>query len=183
MTTDHLSQFAALADPARWRIVELLADRPRSVGVVAGLGGLRQPQATKHLQTLERVGLLAGRRSAQRRYYVLDAEPLRALAAQLLALAETVDANRAEFASLDEYVATVDAERLAADQPGWADDRAFAFHRSLDRDREVVWEFLTKPELLAHWWSPPGLRISEVRFDATPGGRIVLEYVELDDAD
>jgi len=62
--TDPTSHLAALADSARWRIVELLADRPRSVGVVADLGGLRQPQATKHLQTLERAGLVISRRSA-----------------------------------------------------------------------------------------------------------------------
>jgi len=183
MTPDHLPQLAALADPARWRIVELLADRPRSVGVVAGLGGLRQPQATKHLQTLERAGLVAGRRSAQRRYYVLDAAPLRALAARLIALADLIDANRAEFDSLDEYVATVDAERLAADRPGWADDRTFEFRRSVGTDRAVVWDFLTRPELLARWWAPRGLRISDLRFEAAPGGRVVLEYVELGDAD
>ena len=44
---------AALGDGARWRIVELLAERPRSVGELAELTGLRQPQTTKHLQTLE----------------------------------------------------------------------------------------------------------------------------------
>jgi len=179
--TDPTSHLAALADSARWRIVELLADRPRSVGVVADLGGLRQPQATKHLQTLERAGLVTSRRSAQRRYYVLAAEPLRALAARLLALADTVDAHRAEFDSLEEYVAAVDVERRAADRPGWADDRTFEFHRSLPAGRDVVWEYLTRPELLARWWAPRGLRISELRFDAAPGGAIALEYVEADD--
>lgn len=180
--TDHLPPLAALADSARWRIVELLADRPRSVGVVAELGGLRQPQATKHLQTLERAGLVTSRRSAQRRYYVLDAEPLRTLANRLLALADTVDAHRAEFDSLDEYVAAVDVERRAADRPGWADERTFEFHRSLPAGRDVVWAYLTRPDLLARWWAPRGLRISDLRFDATPGGAIALEYVEADDA-
>ena len=46
----------ALADPARWRLVSLLAERPRSVGVLAQLAEARQPQTTKHLQTLERAG-------------------------------------------------------------------------------------------------------------------------------
>ena len=53
-----IRQLAALADPARWRIVAVLARRPRSVGVVAELTGLRQPQATKHLQTLDRAGIV-----------------------------------------------------------------------------------------------------------------------------
>ena len=34
----------ALSDAARWRIVLLIAERPRSVGVVAELTGLRQPE-------------------------------------------------------------------------------------------------------------------------------------------
>ena len=62
-------QFTALADAARWRIVEILAERPRSVGVVGEFTGLRQPQASKHLQTLERSGLVVSCKSGQRRSY------------------------------------------------------------------------------------------------------------------
>ena len=40
---------SALADGARWRIVELLAERPWSVGELAEAAGLWQPQTTKHL--------------------------------------------------------------------------------------------------------------------------------------
>jgi uncharacterized protein YndB with AHSA1/START domain/DNA-binding transcriptional ArsR family regulator len=184
MTSEHTTpQLTALGDPARWRIVELLATRPRSVGVVAQLSGLRQPQATKHLQTLERAGLVTGRRSAQRRYYLLDPEPLRALAAALTGLADTVEANQADFDSLDEYVATVDAERLAADRPRWADERTFEFDRRIQAPREVAWRYLTQTDLLAAWWAPRGLRMSRLVFDAAPGGHIVQEYVEADDAD
>ena len=57
----------ALADPARWRLVALLAERPRPVGVLAELAGARQPQTTKHLQTLERAGVVTSQRSGQRR--------------------------------------------------------------------------------------------------------------------
>ncbi|HET6940407.1 MAG TPA: helix-turn-helix domain-containing protein, partial [Nocardioides sp.] len=53
------STLTALADPARWRLVTLLAERPRPVGVLAQLAGARQPQTTKHLQTLERAGIVA----------------------------------------------------------------------------------------------------------------------------
>ena len=65
---------AALADPARWRLVTLLAERPRSVGVLAQLAGARQPQTTKHLQTLERAGLVTSERTGQRRIYVLRSD-------------------------------------------------------------------------------------------------------------
>lgn len=175
-------RLALLGDAARWRIVHLLAARPRPVGVVAQHADLRQPQATKHLQALERAGLVTARRSAQRRYYVLEPQPLRELAAAITELAETVEANRAEFDTLDDYVLAVDAERLAADRDGWADDRVFEFHRRIAAPREAVWRHLTAPDLLADWWTPRDLQMSRIELHARPGGRIVQEYVHAGDA-
>jgi DNA-binding transcriptional ArsR family regulator len=82
---------SALADPARWRLVSLLAGRPRSVGVLAQLAEARQPQTTKHLQTLERAGVVTSQRTGQRRIYALRPAALRDLAATLNQLADTAD--------------------------------------------------------------------------------------------
>ncbi|MFI7149684.1 ArsR/SmtB family transcription factor [Nonomuraea sp. NPDC050022] len=81
----------ALADPARWRLVSLLAERPRPVGVLAQLAQARQPQTTKHLQTLERAGVVTSQRTGQRRIYALRPTPLRDLAALLNRIADTAD--------------------------------------------------------------------------------------------
>jgi uncharacterized protein YndB with AHSA1/START domain/DNA-binding transcriptional ArsR family regulator len=172
---------AALADPARWRLVSLLAERPRSVGVLAKLAGARQPQTTKHLQTLERAGVVTSQRSGQRRIYALRSEPLRELAAELGRLADTAEAGGRD--TFDRYGLNLEAERLAAQQSGWADDRPFAFRRSLPATPEVVWRHLTDEALLATWWAPDDLRVSELVFEARPGGRIVLEYRDVEDAD
>src|SRR4051794_28680233 len=102
----------ALADPARWRLVTLLAERPRPVGVLAHLAGARQPQTTKHLQTLERAGVVTSQRSGQRRIYALRSAPLRELATELGRLADTADAGGRE--TVDRYGRNLDAERLAA---------------------------------------------------------------------
>jgi DNA-binding transcriptional ArsR family regulator len=67
---------AALAEPNRLRIVELLGEAPRPVGEIATALGLRQPQVTKHLQTLERAGLVRVHPLGQRRVYVLRRSPL-----------------------------------------------------------------------------------------------------------
>jgi uncharacterized protein YndB with AHSA1/START domain/DNA-binding transcriptional ArsR family regulator len=171
----------ALADPARWRLVSLLAERPRAVGVLAQLAGARQPQTTKHLQTLERAGVVISQRSGQRRIYALRSEPLRGLAAELGRLAETAEAGGRE--TFDRYGLNLEAERLAAQEPGWADDRSFTFRRSLPAAPEVVWRHLTDEALLADWWTPDDLRVSELVFEARPGGRIVLEYRDVEDAD
>ena len=173
----------ALADPARWRLLTLLAERPRPVGVLAQLAGARQPQTTKHLQTLERAGLVSSQRSGQRRIYSLRAAPLRELAAALSGLADTADQPGGAQETFDRYGLSVQTERLAADDAGWADGRTFRFHRSVAGRPELVWRHLTEPSLLADWWTPDDLRVSELVFEATPGGRIVLEYRDVEDAD
>ena len=169
---------AALADPARWRLVTLLAERPRPVGVLAQLAEARQPQTTKHLQTLQRAGIVVSQRTGQRRVYALRAAPLRDLAVLLNQLADTAEQTGATF---ERYGLSLDAERLAADATGWADGRSFRFHRSLAERAELVWRHLTQAALIARWWTPEGLRTSELVFEALPGGRIVQEYRDADD--
>lgn len=169
---------AALADPARWRLVNLLAERPRPVGVLAELAQARQPQTTKHLQALERAGLVVSQRNGQRRIYALRSGPLRDLATALNGLAEAAEGH----GGFDAYAASAEAERLAATGAGWADGRSFRFTRSLPAAPAAVWPHLTEPELLGEWWAPDDYRVSELVFDARPGGRIVLEYRDIDDS-
>ncbi|MEV0236473.1 metalloregulator ArsR/SmtB family transcription factor [Nonomuraea sp. NPDC050786] len=173
----------ALADPARWRLVTLLAERPRSVGVLAQLAEARQPQTTKHLQTLERAGVVTSQRTGQRRVYALRSAPLRHLAAELSRLADTAEQAGGPRETYDRYGLSLQVERLAAEVPGWADGRAFRFLRSLTQRPEVVWRHLTETPLLTRWWTPDDLRVSELVFEARPGGRVVLEYRDAEDAD
>jgi uncharacterized protein YndB with AHSA1/START domain/DNA-binding transcriptional ArsR family regulator len=173
----------ALADPARWRLVSLLAERPRSVGVLAQLAEARQPQTTKHLQTLERAGVVTSERIGQRRIYALRPAPLRDLAAALSRLADTADQVGGPRATYDRYGLSLHAERLAAEEPGWADGRSFGFLRSLAGSPELVWRHLTEASLLARWWTSDDLRVSGLVFEARPGGRIVQEYRDAEDAD
>ncbi|MGI5201504.1 metalloregulator ArsR/SmtB family transcription factor [Spirillospora sp. CA-108201] len=174
---------SALADPARWRLVALLAERPRPVGVLARLARARQPQTTKHLQTLERAGVVTSQRAGQRRVYALRPGPLRDLAAVLGRLADDAERPGGARESFERYGESLGAERLAAREAGWADGRTFAFARSLPRGPELVWRHLTEPSLLADWWAPDDLRVSALVFEARPGGRVVLEYRDAEDAE
>ncbi|MFD4474493.1 metalloregulator ArsR/SmtB family transcription factor [Streptomyces sp. NPDC058471] len=174
---------SALADPARWRLVRLLAERPRSVGVLAQLAEARQPQTTKHLQVLERAGVVTSERTGQRRIYALRSAGLRDLAAALNRLADTADQEGGPRATHERYEAGLHAERLAAREQGWADGRTFRFRRSLAGHPDLVWSHLTEADLLARWWTPDDLRVCELVFDARPGGRIVQEYRDAEDAD
>ena len=73
MTT---SPFAALGDPTRRRIVELLADGEQSVGtLVAALAAdhpMSQPAVSQHLRVLRDAGLVRVRAAGSRRLHALD---------------------------------------------------------------------------------------------------------------
>jgi DNA-binding transcriptional ArsR family regulator len=81
-TTDRLSStFAALADPTRRAILARLAAGEASVMELAEPFALSQPTISKHLKVLERAGLIARGREAQRRPCRLVARPLQDAAA------------------------------------------------------------------------------------------------------
>ncbi|WP_282780998.1 MULTISPECIES: metalloregulator ArsR/SmtB family transcription factor [unclassified Nocardia] len=167
---------SVLGDAARWRMVELLAERPRSVGELAQLTGLRQPQTTKHLQTLARAGLVTVFPLGQRRVYALETSPLHDLAQRLRELADTAAAHADERDALAHYRAAIDTETRAAQRDRWADGRDFRFERTLAAPRDLVWRYWTDAALLGSWWSPPSLRVAACVLDAEPGGRVVLDY-------
>jgi DNA-binding transcriptional ArsR family regulator len=70
---------AALGEPNRLRIVELLRTGPRPVNDIHGRLGLRQSQVSQHLKVLRDVGLVEMEPRAQQRFYRLRAEPLEQL--------------------------------------------------------------------------------------------------------
>jgi DNA-binding transcriptional ArsR family regulator len=71
--------FAALAEPHRRQILDLLLEAERPVGDLAEATTLSQPATSKHLRVLRDAGLVDVRTDAQRRIYRVRAEPLRAL--------------------------------------------------------------------------------------------------------
>ena len=78
MPTDTLSTtFAALADPTRRAILGQLAQGEKSVTELAAPFEMSLPAVSKHLKVLERAGLIARGREAQRRPCRLEAAPLR----------------------------------------------------------------------------------------------------------
>lgn len=169
---------SALGDGARWRIVELLAERPRSVGELAERTGLRQPQTTKHLQTLARAGLVTVFPLGQRRVYAVEAAPLKALECRLRELVETTEAHQDERNVIARYRAAIEAESVVADRERWADGRTFSFERVLAAARDVVWRHWVDPDLLASWWAPPSMTVIDCAVEPKRGGRAVLEYHE-----
>jgi DNA-binding transcriptional ArsR family regulator len=68
--------FAALADPTRRALLARLAAGEASVKELAAPFAMSQPAISRHLKVLERAGLIARGRDAQRRPRRLVAQPL-----------------------------------------------------------------------------------------------------------
>jgi uncharacterized protein YndB with AHSA1/START domain/DNA-binding transcriptional ArsR family regulator len=164
---------AALGEPNRLRIVELLSTAPRSVGEIASTLGLRQPQATKHLQTLDHVGLVVVYPLGQRRIYALRREPLRELLGWLGALGPDHPSEDV----LEQYHRAIAAERERAQRdPTWAATRTFRLRRTLRGAAATLWGYWTSPELIRRWWSPEHFTVEACEADPIAGGilRIVM---------
>ena len=72
--------FRAIADPTRRRIVELLAERPRTAGDIANAFESCQSTISEHLGVLRRASVVTYTESRGRRTYELSPEPLREIA-------------------------------------------------------------------------------------------------------
>ena len=81
MPADQLSAtFAALADPTRRAILARLLSGECSVTDLAEPFDMSMPAVSKHLQVLERAGLIARRREAQWRHCRIEGGPLKDVA-------------------------------------------------------------------------------------------------------
>ncbi|MGO0062902.1 ArsR/SmtB family transcription factor [Brevibacillus fluminis] len=99
--------FSALAEPNRFRMVELLRDGPLTVGEIAGRLELRQPQASKHLRVLLEAGIVEVEADANRRHYKLRAEPFLAMEAWLETYRSTWEER---FDNLERYLQQLQAK-------------------------------------------------------------------------
>jgi DNA-binding transcriptional ArsR family regulator len=112
MSADPLSAtFAALADPTRRAILARLSSGEVSVSELAEPFDMTLPAVTKHLNVLERAGLIARGRDAQWR-------PCRLQAAPLKEASSWIDTYRQHWEQrldrLDAYLQTLQAKEAAS---------------------------------------------------------------------
>lgn len=69
-------QFAALADPTRCRVVELLHGRPRPVHELAGAFAISRPALSRHLRILKDAGVVSETRRGRENVYSLKQRTL-----------------------------------------------------------------------------------------------------------
>ena len=69
-----MDRFAALADPTRRRLIEILGSGERAAGALGEEFEISPPAISQHLKTLREAGLVRVRVDGQRRIYSLDPE-------------------------------------------------------------------------------------------------------------
>jgi DNA-binding transcriptional ArsR family regulator len=110
--TDQLSvTFAALADPTRRAILARLAQGEADVSELMKPFELSQPAISKHLNVLERAGLVMRGRAAQRRPRKLTARPLAEATQWLETYREFWEASFARLDGLLSELQAVDKKR------------------------------------------------------------------------
>lgn len=102
--------FRALGEPSRLRIVELLRTGPFSVGDIAEVLDIRQPQVSKHLRVLAESGIVTVEPLARRRMYHLEAEPFEAIATWVDSFEQLWETR---LDSLGHYLESLETERNA----------------------------------------------------------------------
>jgi len=79
----RLDALAALGDPTRRAIFELVAERPRAVVDLAREVPVSRPAVSQHLRVLKESGLVVDRPEGNRRIYTADPDGLAELRAYL----------------------------------------------------------------------------------------------------
>ena len=78
-----MEALAAVADPTRRQILDLLVDAEVTAGELAAAFPVSRPAVSRHLRVLREAGLVRVRSDGRRRLYALDPGPLRELDAWL----------------------------------------------------------------------------------------------------
>ncbi len=134
--------FLALANPVRRRLLELLAEGPRTAGDLAKPFELSRPSVTEHLRVLRTAGLVRDQAAGRHRYYHLVAEPLADVEDWLHPFERFWRHRLAAFADLlEEPPVSASAAIISVDQ-------------FIAAPVEAVWKAITEPDLLARWWVP-----------------------------
>jgi DNA-binding transcriptional ArsR family regulator len=99
--------YAAIADPTRRRILDLLATAQRSVTDLAAPFQMSRPAVSQHLRVLREAGLVSEHRSGRQRIYQLEPAGLREVDLWLRSYQRFW---QTKFAALGDYLGATDGQ-------------------------------------------------------------------------
>lgn len=168
---DAQRALAAIAEPTRFRIVQLLATAPRTVGEIAAQLGTLQPQTTKHLQAMEAAGVVTVHRLGRRRVMSLRRDAIEQLAGGLAALAAGIS---------DEPVLAQYERAIAEEEARPPGDRVIRAGAEIGAAPSAVFRAWTDPEVLRGWWAPAHFVVSVCEIEPVVGSSIRIVLAEGD---
>jgi DNA-binding transcriptional ArsR family regulator len=95
---DAQELLAALSDPTRQAVLNLLRDRPSTVGDLADRLPVSRPAVSQHLRVLKSAGLVQEERRGTRHYFRIDPESLAELRSHIDAMWKDALSAFADFA-------------------------------------------------------------------------------------
>jgi DNA-binding transcriptional ArsR family regulator len=101
----HAAVLAAVSEPMRWRLLELLARGDATASTLSAHVPISRQAVIKHLRVLDRCGLVTGRRIGNEMRYTAHPEPLAATAAWMAQAADEWDRRLAALKDLAEDTA------------------------------------------------------------------------------
>ncbi|MET8799097.1 metalloregulator ArsR/SmtB family transcription factor [Nocardia sp. NPDC004568] len=108
---------AAIADPIRREILEMLGGTRHTAGTIAARFPISRPAVSRHLRVLRDSGLVRDELVGRQRYYALDTAPLRELRTWLADLDEPAAWEHRLDALATEVHRTRRERRATADRP------------------------------------------------------------------
>lgn len=158
------AKLAALSDPTRRRVFELVLRRPSPVGRIASALPVSRPAVSQHLRVLLDAGLVTAERQGASRVYRADPRGLAELRGWLEDLWED---------ALDAYAAAAQKEHAMSLTTG--DTAPVTKTRTVPLPPERAFDLFTRR--IGEWWPVATHSISgdvaEVRFEGRVGGRVV----------
>jgi uncharacterized protein YndB with AHSA1/START domain/DNA-binding transcriptional ArsR family regulator len=178
--------FKALADPTRRRLLDLLAEGPRTTGDLCGRFRTSRFAVMKHLGVLERAGLVTVRRHGRERWNHLNPVPLRAVQERWLSpLADRWAGGlwglkrRAEERAGPGARGSVAGTKgvRAMEKPPVVDLKTVNLRLEIAIAAPPKRVFAALTDHIGHWWGAPYLRDKDRAVDFVleprPGGRVV----------
>jgi DNA-binding transcriptional ArsR family regulator/uncharacterized protein YndB with AHSA1/START domain len=161
----------ALSDPTRRRILDLLRERPRITGEIAGQFEISRIAVMRHLEVLSAAGVVTSRKRGRERWHYLNAIPLQRMyerwvdvrsqtwASSLLRLGNAAESR---------------AARLSTRQP----DVDVALEVSIAAPASEVFAALTKDP--GGWWGHPYLHSDTTGLTLEPhlGGLVIESWAQ-----
>src|SRR4051794_15154403 len=136
--------WSALADPTRRRILDVLRERPRTTGEIAGKFPSTRFAVMKHLTVLETAGLVVVRRQGRERWNHLNAVPLQLLFERWVKPYQALWASR-----LTDLKSRLEGERMQAEAVASTIEQV-ELEIEIAATPERVWSSLV--EETTFWW-------------------------------